>query len=602
MVRNQFPEVKVIANRHNAGFAAANNQAIELSNSKYVLLLNPDTILEEETLKKCFDYMEKNTACGALGVKMIDGSGKFLPESKRGFPTPFRSMMRLLGLSKLFPRSKVFNGYNLGYLDENETHDVDVLSGAFMFIRKEAIEKAGLLDEAFFMYGEDIDYSFRIQQAGYKIVYFAETTIIHFKGESTKKSTLKYHKVFYLAMAIFAKKHFGGGLFNPFLWLINLAIFFVGLFHFVRNKMSGLALPLAEFFGFYFSVRLVEYIWASSYFHNPDYYEDIPTLWIYCIYSLAWVFGLGISGAYQKRQHFMRFAGGILAGTFAILIIYALLDNSWRSSRAVILISTFIVFIPGFLIRFLFRLLNVDNRHHPDSVQRVLVVGRVEEVERAKAVISGGREKLEFAGAIFPIKTEEIPDFYLQSIEKLDEMVSVYKIDQVFFSPEDVEISEVMYWMTRLGGNVKAKILTRDVLSIIGSHDRNARGDLYTLELKYRLSDSRQKILKFLLDYLVNFGLIILFPLWLSGKSRANVLGWILNTFTRKKTWVGYLREDLDLGALPIIPEGILKPIDITLADKLTREEVHRINFLYARDYNVFRDIELLFSQFRKVL
>lgn len=600
MVRKQFPLVKVIANRQNVGFAAANNQAIRLSKAKYVLLLNPDTILEEETLRKCFDYMELHETCGALGVRMIDGTGKFLPESKRGFPTPFRSFMRLSGLSKLFPRSRVFNGYNLGYLDEHETHEVDVLSGAYMFIRQEAIEKAGLLDEAFFMYGEDIDYSYRIQQSGYSIIYFPETTIIHFKGESTKKSSLKYHKVFYLAMAIFAKKHFGGSLFNPFLGLINASIFFTGFFHFVRNKLIEWALPIAEFVGFFFTVRLVEYLWASLYFHQKDYYDGIPTVWIYSIYSLAWIIGLGIAGSYEKRRHFLRFAGGILAGTIAILIIYALLDNTLRSSRAIILISTLVIFVPGFLIRFLFRWMNLDNRQFTNTVQRVLVVGREEEVERAKTIISGSREKLEFAGAIFPEVTDELSDYYLHSIDKLDEMVRVNKIDQVFFSPEDVEVSEVMYWMTRLGKDVKAKILTRDVLSIIGSHDRNARGDLYTMELRYKLSETRQRAMKLLLDYLINLVLIFLFPLWLSSGSRRRIPGHIIQTFTRRKTWVGYIKEDQELHALPKIPEGILQPIENGQKAQLTKEEIHRINFLYARDYSVIRDLEWLFAQFQK--
>jgi len=602
MVRDQFPQVRLIANQHNAGFATANNQAIQLADSKYVLLLNPDTILEEETLRKCFDFMEGRQDCGALGVKMIDGSGKFLPESKRGFPTPFRSLMRLLGLSRLFPGSKVFNGYNLGYLDENVVNEVDVLCGAFMFIRREAIEKTGLLDEAFFMYGEDIDYSYRIQQAGYKIIYFPESTIIHFKGESTKKSSLKYHKVFYMAMAIFARKHFGGKFFNPFLWLINASIFFIGMFHFVRNKMAGLILPLMDFVGFYFTIRLVEYVWARYFFHNADYYAEIPSAWIYSIYSLFWVLGLAMSGAYQNRRHFIRFASGILAGTMAILIIYALLDNSWRSSRAIILISTIFLFLPGFLIRLIFHLLQKGRKVNQDMVQRVLVVGKQEEVERAKAIIASGREKLEFTGAIFPQKGSDFPGYYLQSIEKLDEMVRIYKIDQVFFSPEDVEVSEVMYWMTRLGNDVKAKILTKDVLSIIGSHDRNARGDLYTMELRYRLSDNRQKILKLVLDYLVSIGLLIIFPVWLAGKNRTSFPRWLVSTFARKQTWIGYIKTDRDLDALPSIPSGILEPIDNVIVDKLSKEEIHRINFLYARDYSVFRDVELIFIQLIKLL
>ncbi|HAY71797.1 MAG TPA: hypothetical protein DCX89_07885, partial [Saprospirales bacterium] len=506
------------------------------------------------------------------------------------------------GLSRLFPGSKVFNGYNLGYLDENEINEVDVLCGAFMFIRREAIEKTGLLDEAFFMYGEDIDYSYRIQQAGFKIIYFPESTIIHFKGESTKKSSLKYHKVFYMAMAIFARKHFGRKFFNPFLWLINASIIFIGMFHFGRNKLAGLILPLMDFSGFYFTIRLVEYLWARYFFHNADYYSEVPSAWIYSVYSLIWVSGLAMSGAYQNRSHFIRFASGVLAGTMAILVMYALLDNSLRSSRAIILISTIFLFLPGFLIRLMYHLMQNGRKAGGDMVQRVLVVGKQEEVERAKAIIASSREKLEFTGAIFPQKGSDFSTYYLQSIEKLDEMVRINKVDQVFFSPEDVEISEVMYWMTRLGNDVKAKILTKDVLSIIGSHDRNARGDLYTMELRYRLSDNRQKILKFLLDYLVNMSLLIIFPVWLLGKNRTSFPLWIIDVFARNRTWMGYIKADQDLYALPGIPVGILEPIVHESINRLSKEEIHRINFMYARDYSVLRDVELIFIQIFKLL
>jgi GT2 family glycosyltransferase len=187
MVQEIFPEVKLIANQHNPGFSIANNQAIRESTGEYVLLLNPDTLVEEDTFSKCLDFMDAHPAAGALGVKLIDGSGKFLPESKRGFPTPWVAFCKTVGLSSFFPKSKWFNQYYLGFLGENETNEVDVLVGAFMFMRRTALDKAGLLYEAFFMYGEDIDLSYRITQAGFKNYYFPETKIIHYKGESTKK-------------------------------------------------------------------------------------------------------------------------------------------------------------------------------------------------------------------------------------------------------------------------------------------------------------------------------------------------------------------------------------------------------------------------------
>jgi len=203
----RFPKVNFIANKENVGFARANNQAITLSRSEYILLLNPDTVVGENVITDCLQFMDTHPKTGGAGVKMITGDGSFLPESKRGFPAPMASLYKFTGLSKLFPDSPRFGKYHLRYLNENEYHSVDVLAGAFMLLRKTSIDKCGLLDEDFFMYGEDIDLSYRITKAGYENHYLPYP-IIHYKGESTKKDSFKYVRVFYEAMVIFFRKHY----------------------------------------------------------------------------------------------------------------------------------------------------------------------------------------------------------------------------------------------------------------------------------------------------------------------------------------------------------------------------------------------------------
>ncbi|MCL2650568.1 MAG: glycosyltransferase family 2 protein [Candidatus Azobacteroides sp.] len=205
---NLFPEITFITNKNNPGFSKANNQAIELAKGEYILLLNPDTVIGEHSLFNVCRFMDEHPIAGALGVKMIDGCGNFLPESKRGFPSPWNSFCKISGLSKLFPKSSLFAKYHLRYLNENEIHEVDVLAGAFMLLRKTVLDKIGLLDDSFFMYGEDIDLSYRITSGGYKNYYFPEP-IIHYKGESTKKD-VRYVKTFYQAMIIFFQKHYPG--------------------------------------------------------------------------------------------------------------------------------------------------------------------------------------------------------------------------------------------------------------------------------------------------------------------------------------------------------------------------------------------------------
>ncbi|MBO9561460.1 MAG: glycosyltransferase family 2 protein [Niastella sp.] len=208
-LRPRFPFVQFIANTENVGFSRANNQVLGKCRGKYVLFLNPDTILPEDCFQQCLSFMDVHPDAGALGVHMIDGSGRYLPESKRGFPTPWVSFCKMSGLTGFFPTSKWLAGYYLGHLSPAGTHQVDVLSGAFMWVRKEVLDKTGGFDERFFMYAEDIDLSFRIQQAGYVNYYLPAPAIIHFKGESTRKDK-RYVKLFYTAMIQFVEKHYKG--------------------------------------------------------------------------------------------------------------------------------------------------------------------------------------------------------------------------------------------------------------------------------------------------------------------------------------------------------------------------------------------------------
>ena len=254
MVREKFPEVNLVENNSNLGFSKANNQAIKEAKGEFILLLNPDTVIEEDTLDKCIGYVRDHPETGGLTVKMIDGNGKFLPESKRSLPTPRVAFYKIFGLSRLFPRSRVFSKYHLGYLDQDEINEIEILPGAFMLIRKEAVDKVGLLDETFFMYGEDIDYSYRLIKAGYKNVYFPRATIIHYKGESTKKGSLSYVLTFYNAMIIFARKHFSVKMAKSYSLLINLAIYFRAFLALFRRFVKNFAFPITEavlfFFGF----------------------------------------------------------------------------------------------------------------------------------------------------------------------------------------------------------------------------------------------------------------------------------------------------------------------------------------------------------------
>jgi GT2 family glycosyltransferase len=244
-LRPLFPSVHFIENPKNIGFGAANNQVLPFCKGDFILFLNPDTLIPGDCLTQCLQFIRSQPNAGALGIRMLDGSGKFLPESKRAFPSPITAFCKLVGLSALFPRSARFNRYSLGHLNPLENHPVDVLAGAFMMVKRSVLEQTGAFDERFFMYGEDIDLSYRIQKAGFINYYFAGSSIIHFKGESTRKGSLNYVLLFYNAMLLFVRKNYRGLKAGLFGFFIQAAIIIRGLIS-LLYKISVFFLKMGE--------------------------------------------------------------------------------------------------------------------------------------------------------------------------------------------------------------------------------------------------------------------------------------------------------------------------------------------------------------------
>ena len=355
MLKTFFKEVKVIENLHNLGFSKANNQAIHLSSGKYILLLNPDTVVEEDTFEKCIAFMDQHPDAGGLGVKMIDGSGTFLPESKRGLPRPIVAFYKIFGMARLFPRSKKFGHYHLGYIDENQTAEIEILSGAFMFLRKEVLDKTGVLDENFFMYGEDIDLSYRIVKSGHKNYYYPETRIIHYKGESTKKSSINYVFVFYRAMVIFAKKHFSKKHARLFSLVINLAIYFRAFIALFQRLISKIVMPGVDFITLTLVMYLAEEFYEKKvkFIEGGKYPDDIVLVSLLAM-AFIWVLTNALFGAYSKPIRTNKLLRGISAGSFIIVLIYGLLSESVRFSRALIIMYPFLAFFSLLFSRMLF--------------------------------------------------------------------------------------------------------------------------------------------------------------------------------------------------------------------------------------------------------
>jgi O-antigen biosynthesis protein len=235
-LEKKFKNIRFFWNKENVGFGKANNFVLPFAKGEHILFLNPDTIVPEDCFTNCLSFFENHTDCGALGVRMIDGAGNFLKESKRSLPTPTAGFFKMIGLAEMFPSSKLFAQYYAGHLPEKENNKVDVLAGAFMMLSKKAIELTKGFDESFFMYGEDIDLSYRVQKTGLQNYYVGETTIIHFKGESTQKKSTNYIEHFYGAIKRFVDKHYSNKIIKK--GLMNVVIGSGKLFAKLKNYLA----------------------------------------------------------------------------------------------------------------------------------------------------------------------------------------------------------------------------------------------------------------------------------------------------------------------------------------------------------------------------
>lgn len=599
MVREKFPEVILIANRENAGFARANNQAIRQSSGKYVLLLNPDTVVEEDTFDQCFRFMEAHPEAGALGVKMIDGAGKSLPESKRGFPSPFVAFCKTFGLSALFPRSRTFNRYHLGYLDKDQVHEVDVLSGAFMWMRREALDKAGLLDEDFFMYGEDIDLSYRIVQAGYKNYYFPETTIIHYKGESTRKGSLNYVRTFYQAMIIFARKHFEGRQAAWFVRMLQAAIYFRAALTLLSNGVQRLAWPVWDAAAILGGMALLKHLWAIYRFNDPDYYQPSFLYFNAPLYAALWLLGMYLSGGYDHKAPLARMLRGILWGTVLIAAVYGFLDQEHRTSRALILLGTLWALGEVLVSRMLAHVLRYrDFRLDEDRIKNIIIIGFSNEVERVKGLLQQSLARWNYIGAVAPQETEH--GAYLCSLEQLEDAVRIYRADELIFCAKDVPAGDMMRWMARLGPAVEFKVVPEESLSIIGSSSKNRSGELYTIDIRYLIAEPGQRRNKRLSDLALCLFFLLIMPVQLFLQRRFfRFLGHWAGVVLGRLSWVGYSKEGGPLSSLPAIRPGVLSPAQDLPQALRNAANIDRLNFLYAKDYSVETDWRLVWRYFR---
>lgn len=598
MVKEKFPEFKLIDNKENLGFSKANNQAIRLAESEYILLLNPDTVVEEDTFVKVVDFMDQHPDAGGLGVRMVDGKGVFLPESKRGLPTPAVAFYKIFGLSRIFPKSKKFGAYHLGHLDEFKTHEIDVLSGAFMLMRKTALDKVGLLDEAFFMYGEDIDLSYRIQKGGYKNFYFPETQIIHYKGESTKKSSVNYVFVFYKAMVIFAKKHFSEKNASLFSFLIHLAIYFRASLAISSRIIKKICLPIFDIAYIFGGLFALTNYWKTHQIEFPMQTVQIAIP----IYTLIWLSSIHLNGGYERPLKMKNLFKGIFFGTLIILVFYGLLPKDWQFSRLFILIGatwifSYFIISRVFLHFALKKTFSLKEKLH----KRFAIVANEEEFLRISNLIKKTNiNTQEIYAVASDISSNQVQT--IGNINQLDQIVYIHQIDEVIFSAKDNSASSIIQWMSQLTDfQLEFKIAQPETLYLIGSNSIDTAGDLYVFNIN-SISKPEKIRQKRSFDIIFSMTLLLLFPIILFFyKQKIQLFKNLLNILIGKKTFVGYAFNNTSfIPNLPNIKRGILSPLDEfpAIKDALIND---KLNLIYARDYSVRKDFMILIQSWRKL-
>jgi len=594
MVRQKFPEVIVLANKENLGFSRANNQAIKKSSGRYVLLLNPDTLVEEDTFVKTVEFMDAHSNAGGLGVKMIDGKGRFLPESKRGLPTPAVAFYKIFGLSRLFPKSKIFGRYHLGYLSKDETHKVDILSGAFMLMRKEALDKVGLLDESFFMYGEDIDLSYRLILGGYDNYYFHDARIIHYKGESTKKSSVNYVFVFYRAMVIFAGKHFSKRNARTFGALINIAIYFRAGLAILRRFISRIqlfALDFAVIFGLLF---LLKYWYVRV---SGIHYDDLMVSIAFAAYALIWILSSLLNGGYDRPYSTFRLLRGVGIGSLVILLIYSLLPESLRFSRALILLGTAATALYYLLSRQMINSLDPDEMS--DKHRKVGIVAGEMEYERIEKLLADSGFRGIKPLRIAPEKDERGEEAHA---DHLKEIVSIYGLNTVIFSGQDVPSQRIIGLMDKTEAKgLRFKIAPPESPYIIGSNSIEKGGDVFIMDLNSIAKPSNRRR-KRTLDIFIALLSLLTFPVIMWGVSaKGGFLANIFDVLIGKKSWVGYASVKNAGASLPGIKPGVLTPLDRIRYLKSPEDTARRLNAVYAREYGLRKDLAILSTGFNRL-
>jgi len=610
MLRSQFPKVHLIANNSNLGFAVANNQALRVARGEYCLLINPDTVIQENTLRVMLDFFREHPDVGLAGCKILNPDGTFQLACRRSFPTPWVAFTKIFGLAALMPHSKLFGRYNLTYRDPEESCEVDAVSGSFMMIRKRVYQEIGGLDEQFFMYGEDLDWCFRIQHGGWKVYYVSTTSIIHYKGESTRRSSLNEIRTFYEAMHLFVKKHHGRS--NLLAKTLKLGITVTAQIAVLRSLLRPMKYSIIDFVLVPISMLCAEFIWRGNVFLYPSYAYPI----VFVVPATIVVGALYASGVYTTRS--MSVSRSILAVVVSYLIISALIAffKTYAFSRMIVTISGILclLFIPGWrTVLRAFGKVRVGGRRSVLG-KRTLIVGTdplaYQLLKKLRNYVAGDYEVVGFVDETMErvgTTINEVP--IVGSYENIGKMVGEYRVSDLIFSPQSISYTNILAMISKTREqSVNFHLVPNTMDVIIGKGSVDSLNELPLIQISYNIEQPLHRVTKRLFDLLISGLLLIsVYPILRLTQSfrrtQANtMIRFLPAIFKGTLSLVG--PADAQMGSaqrdLYIGKPGLTGMVQLQGGRSLSHDEVDQLNLYYARNQSVMLDIEILVKAWSK--
>jgi GT2 family glycosyltransferase len=587
LVKQKYPQIKLIANKENLGFSKANNQALALSKGKYVHFLNPDTIVSDDYYTKTLAFITTHNDIGAVGPRLIDADGKYAFDSKKSFPSFWVSVAKVLGLSKAFPNSKFFNKYYAAHVGKDETAPVDILSGCCMLVHKEhLIQSGGGFDEMYFMYCEDVDMCHRLNLHGYKNYYYPQVTVLHYKGESTRKLTFSYMKIFHEAHALFVKKYYPKQLGAIFTLALKSVLIIRNIFNILKYIFVILKIFILDaiiisgtlliFRNYWFDQVLNQQIDSDSFMYT------IP------IFLVIWMLTLFFSGAYDKPYSLFRAGRGMLLGTIFALAIYGLFPLEWRYSRAVVLFSGILSTVVLLLSRSFFAYLNIiDLVPRGKNDYKAIIIADEEEYKRVKTLLYTQNYQHHIEGWVSNQQQNSIK--YLGNISEIATIQKTLAINEIIICTSNINYTEVLNIIQTCGDNCSYKIIPPHSSYIISSKNTQNLMELYGLS-NISIGSPMNRRNKRIIDILLSLITFLIQPI-IYIKGGKNRIKDAFDVLMNKKTWIGYSNNESNK-KLPNIKVGIFPPYEEILSPKLPETIKSKANLKYAKEYHILDDIK----------